>query len=907
MNENFFRSIITGMQDGVWVSDNQHRIIYANDALVRIAEIPLDKLVGMNVFEFFPEATLPHFRDLYLATAQSRQSQSWRCQIVRDNGEAVWQGGWLSPLLDNVDNGELHGIICTVQDITAAKKLETSLREKETLLRTVIDEFPDPIVLKDYKGDFLLCNKAVATLYNTTPAQMEGKHDDDFGVPKEMADVFRQTVLATMAKGETSIIFEDSQDAVSGEIRHYRSIKKPFKDSNGINQILIIAQDITDVIRSQAKVKESENRLQEVLRVTQEGIWDWHLPTGKIIHNAQWYKILGLTEGETGSTVESFAELIHPDHKAAVMHELEALLKGETDVYQSEHQLLGKNGPIWVQDRGGISERDENGNPLRVVGSCTDISVRRAMETKITRLFEEQQAILQSEVVGIAMLNGDSISWVNHAYAHMFGYTTAELTNQPAKILYTSEETYLVFKKAADAVIKTGEVFRTQIQYPRKGSTPGWFDISGAQLHAGSEASIWAIVDISAQKQTEAELIEARQAAEQASLAKSQFLATMSHEIRTPMNGILGMAQLLQMSGLTPQDRDDYIKTILSSGQTLLTLLNDILDLSKVEAGKLALAYTPCDPQLIIDEMGNIFAAPSESKGLKIEALWYGAQHSLYLCDPVRLRQMLSNLISNAIKFTAQGIIKIESREVERKQNQAILEFSVSDSGIGIPLEKQSLLFKHFTQVDSTNTRQYGGTGLGLSIVHNLAKLMGGEVGVVSELGKGARFWFRIAAELPLPNKITPKVFGDSENARKNIQSLGLSKRILTVEDNPTNRKVIESLLAKLGLQVESVHNGQQALDAVMQGLQPDLILMDCQMPVMDGFEATERIRAWEEEKSKENSKETSKPRNIIVALTAGAFEEDRQRCMDVGMDDFIAKPVSLNDLATVISKWLKP
>jgi PAS domain S-box-containing protein len=577
------------------------------------------------------------------------------------------------------------------------------------------------------------------------------------------------------------------------------------------------------------------------------------------------------------------------------MRKLDDLLQGCHDLYQSEHRLVGRNGPIWVQDRGGIAERDAQGNPIRVVGSYTDITMRRSVETKLANLFEEQQAILQSEVVGFVMLNGDEMTWMNTAYAQMLGYSREELTHQSAGLLYGSETDFQAFKLAANAVIDNGLVFRRQIQLPRRHAAPGWFDISGARLHAGNDASIWAFVDISSQKQTESALIEARQAAEQANLAKSQFLATMSHEIRTPMNGILGMAQLLLMSGLTHQERDEYAQTILTSGQTLLTLLNDILDLSKVEAGKLTLAQSPFDPVQIINESAKLFAEMSLSKALTVDANWRGRAHASYLSDPVRLRQMLSNLVSNAIKFTPQGYIHIEANEVERTATHALLEFSVSDSGIGIPPEKQSLLFKPFSQVDSTNTRQYGGTGLGLSIVSSLSRLMGGDVGVTSEAGKGARFWFRIRAGLLDQGQDSP--LARSEAARSHIPHLGLTGRILVVEDNLTNRKVIEALLGKLGLQVDSAHDGKQALEALLQGMSPNLILMDCQMPVMDGFQATEHIRAWE--------KASGQPRQTIIALTAGAFEEDRQRCIAVGMDDFLAKPVNLHDLAAVLAKWL--
>lgn len=396
-------------------------------------------------------------------------------------------------------------------------------------------------------------------------------------------------------------------------------------------------------------------------------------------------------------------------------------------------------------------------------------------------------------------------------------------------------------------------------------------------------------------------LSEAIEAAEAANITKSRFLATMSHEIRTPMNGILGMAQMLLMKDTKEAERQGYARTILNSGKTLLILLNDILDLSKVEAGKLELDPHPFAPQQLLKEVVSLFSDGALHKGLQLTAEWQEGQegqggHLRYLADSHRIRQMLSNLIGNAIKFTEHGAISIQGRQVERHGETALLEFLVTDTGIGIPADKQHLLFQPFSQADSSTTREYGGSGLGLSIVRQFARVMGGDAGGESQLGKGSRFWFRIQAEILEPD-VCSRVNQARPNTSLDAVAGSFSGRILVAEDNETNRAVIQAMLGKLGLTADFAEDGQQCIDRVLAGIEPDLILMDLQMPVMNGYEATERIREWE----------TAQKRSPvpIVALTADAYPEDRDHCLSVGMDDYLTKPIDARKLQQVLARWL--
>ena len=395
-----------------------------------------------------------------------------------------------------------------------------------------------------------------------------------------------------------------------------------------------------------------------------------------------------------------------------------------------------------------------------------------------------------------------------------------------------------------------------------------------------------------ANRKLEAIIVElkiAKETAEAASKAKSEFLSNMSHEIRTPLHAVLGMAELLDHTELTEGQRK-LLTTIHSAGKTLIGLISNILDFSKIEAGKMVLDCVAIDLLSTVNETIAPIVQMAEQKGLKVETCIEGTDGLLILVDPTRLKQILTNLIYNAVKFTGQGKISVHSSLRRQSDNNADLLIEVTDTGIGISTDAKATIFDSFTQEDGSMTRKYGGTGLGLAITKKLVSLMGGEISIESELGRGSTFLIIIPCQTqnkPLTVESTPDYAAD----RKEIKGTS----ILVVEDNADNQNVVRQMLEMFGFRIDIAVNGLQACEMTAHATY-DLILMDCQMPVMDGFEATRSIR--------ERERLTGVHTNI-VALTGNVVTKDLEQCLIAGMDDYLGKPFSLQEIHTMAMKWL--
>ena len=550
------------------------------------------------------------------------------------------------------------------------------------------------------------------------------------------------------------------------------------------------------------------------------------------------------------------------------------------------------------------------GDKPAVIGLVNDITERTRAAAQIDRLLREQTAILNSRVVGFVKIKHRKFVWINAAFAATLGYSREEMIGQPTRILYTDEQSYVDFGRKAYPVMQSGAIYRTEMQFRRKDGSLGWFRLDGEALYPGNDESIWAFSDISEHKQAleeleqhrnhleelvqsrTSELAEARDAAESANLAKSAFLAHMSHELRTPLNGIMGMTALALREATDPGQIDQLSKSAQAT-RHLLAIINDILDLSRIESGKLRLETRPFAFRLAIGEALRIHEERALAKGLRLTLKFEAGIPGWVLGDDLRLKQMVINLLDNAIKFSDTGTIALRATVEPEQAEHApglLIKIEVSDQGIGLTEEQQSRLFQPFTQADNSDTRRHGGTGLGLSITKRLAQLMGGTVGVVSRPGTGSTFWLTVRFEPAAPVESAP---ASKPQPAKEIARRHRGTKVLVVDDDPLNREVACLLLKEAEITPEVASNGQEAVEHIQRN-NVALILMDMQMPVLDGMSATRAIRSRQ-----------GMSRTPILAMTANAFDEDRERCLAAGMDDHLGKPLEPDGFLEKVLYWL--
>lgn len=674
---------------------------------------------------------------------------------------------------------------------------------------------------------------------------------------------------------------------------------------------LISVQDITDCTKAENALRlgEREAWLRAVIEAAPNGIIIVDEDGTITLINARIERVFGYTRDEL---IGQSIDLLLPDRFRGGQPRQRAESAGFSRLGFSgevrECYGMHKNGHAVPLEIGMTSIRTSTG--MLMVGSVADITLRKEAEMLLRDREEWLRLVIESVPNAIIICDEQgTISLVNDQLESIFGYSKNELIGRKIELLvpekHRHSHPHLRESFAGRFEIRQMKSARVICGRRRDGTeVPVEIRLTPIRTAQGL-VILSSVIDISERMRIEEELKRARDTALEMAHLKSEFLANMSHEIRTPMYGVIGLTDLLIETELTPEQRE-CLDVIRMSGDLLLNVINDILDFSKIEAGKLALEALDFDLRQILERLLRVFTERARQKSIDLRLELDPDLPCALRGDFNRFQQVLTNLIGNAIKFTFEGEVVVGLCMLEQTDERVVVKVEVRDTGIGIAQENLPVLFEAFRQADGSTARKFGGTGLGLAICARLIDLMGGRMGVESEIGRGSRFWFtlslekqrvgrEIAAALPgdfssaSPDKSKPNRMTMSSNEKQGM-------RILVVDDSEPNRIVTRRQIESLGFSVETVESGQEALDAIEQK-EYALILMDCQMPVMDGLATTAAIRA----------RDGSDRHTRIVALTANAMAGERARCLQLGMDDYLTKPIRLEQLATALDRLLGP
>jgi len=808
---------------------------------------------------------------------------------------------------------------------TLSKRLDSRLSSKLTEKVAELDEYRRSLatLMSNLPGMVYQClnddywtmkfvSEGCLTLTGFRPESLIDNRDMSYSVivhPEDKTRI-RQEIQVAIEKGES---FQLEYRILRGNQKERwiweqgRCVSPP-----GVTPVVLegYMTDITEQKRAQAERNLSEERLRLALSNAQVGLWDWDIKLNSIFYSSEWAKMIGLEQKDLDNTLDTWSSRVHPDDLPGAMKKVERCLSNPELPYKSVFQFHHNNGDyIWVMARGKILV-DEQGEASRFIGTHVDITSEKETEESLHKL---AHAVEQShESIVITNLDAE-IEYVNDTFVQHTGYPKEEVMGCNPRILSsgnTPPENYQSMWKS----LKQGHAWQGEF-YNRKKDGSEFIEfasISPVYQADGSISNYIAVKeDITEKKRLEnelekhrhhleelieertAQLVEARELAEAANIAKSTFLANMSHEIRTPMNGVLGMTHLALQTNLNDKQKH-YIKRAHQSAESLLGIINDILDFSKIEAGKLEIESIDFDIGDVIRNMVNLLQLKASEKGVKLSVKLAPEVPRELIGDPLRLSQVFINLVNNAIKFSHSGDnVTLTISLKEEINSDVVLLISVQDTGIGISFEQQEKLFQSFSQADASTVRQYGGTGLGLVICKKIVQMMKGEIWVESEPDIGSTFSFTAQLERQQEQSIANQIPGDTEN-RQSIQHL-LGTKILLVEDNEINQEVATELLTDIGVQLVIANNGTEAL-AMINQYAFDGVLMDCMMPVMDGYETTLKIRDQEQFKDLP-----------IIAMTASAMKQDIEKALSVGMNDHIAKPINPDAIFHTMAKWIHP
>lgn len=649
--------------------------------------------------------------------------------------------------------------------------------------------------------------------------------------------------------------------------------------------------DITPQKITEARIMEVEGRFKALANSIPALTWLADEYDQFIYYNRAWLDFVGQRREEDFQ--RPWTELIHPDDRNAYLREIESAHHNKKN-FNAQFRMLRFDGEYRWMWYSGIPRTMSDQSQYGYLGSLVDITDQMLSEKSRKEALQTEQRIeTLMKIVGVGIFQTDEnghFIYVNEQWTKMTGLSKEDSLRENWLLAIHTEDRSTVYKKWKHSTVWENQ-FEFDCRLVDRNGRSIWVTwmVAGILSPDGQHRAGYTgtIVDITNHKELEESLISAREGALEGSRLKSAFVANMSHEIRTPLNAVIGLTGLLLKTNLD-QDQLDYANIVKVSAEALLSLVNDTLDFSKVEANHLTLENINFDLSKWFQDSTESFMHMANMRGLRFISESNIPANLHVQGDPSRLRQILSNLLTNAIKFTNYGTVSARASLVQIDQT-VHLTCEVLDTGIGIPNSSKEQMFQPFSQGDVSTTRKYGGTGLGLSICHGLTKIMNGEIAFESEEGKGSRFWFHV----PLTQSQAPSV-QTPDNAIFTTKAKG-SHRFLVVDDNPINQKVAVKILEKMGYYADAVANGYEAIRSV-ESLPYDLVLMDCQMPEMDGYEATRHIR------NHSNLKLRKIP---IVAMTANVVKGDREKCLESGMNDYLPKPVRAESLYQIIHNYL--
>ncbi|WP_052421265.1 PAS domain-containing hybrid sensor histidine kinase/response regulator [Paenibacillus sp. FSL R7-0273] len=797
------------------------------------------------------------------------------------------------------DLGETRQISGVAQDVTARRVMEEQLRDSELNYRLISENSQDFITRNAADGDatYLYASPVCQQMFGYTPEEMVGTKGMGYIHPEDEARV-QQYILDGMDGIRLEpIVFrflckDGSYLWVETTLRHIRY------GTGGTDEIIGVTRDVSDRKQYELKMMESENRYKSLFEYNPSAILAMALDGRIESLNASLQHLTGYTRDTLLNS--SYSELIDPEGLDFVAERFTLAAGGaaqsfECRLIRREGQLV-EAGMIYVPIM-------QDSRVTGVFAIISDITERKRHLEQIEKLSYEHALILNSVSEGIfgISLAGETV-FINPAASAMLGFDSVQ--GGGSIELHAIQQTRLDGDPYPGGGKTLPEWFSEHLSYDEKEGVFWRQDGSSFLVRYrmtplfdnGVQKGIVVVFrDITEEKA----IVRAKESAEQADRAKSEFLAIMSHELRTPMNGIIGMTDLLTGTELN-EEQEYYTQIISKSSASLLHILNEVLDFSKIEAGMMTVDLQTVDLRQVLAHVTEIFYPRVMEKGLVLDTELDPALPPLLVTDEMRLRQILINLIGNAVKFTDEGSVRLSVRlEASLETGVVILKFTVKDTGIGIAPESQGLLFQSFSQLHPSINRKYGGTGLGLAISKKLVELLGGAIGVDSREGEGAEFYFTIEALLPRQDSsqeyITAGEGGKQVTVKNRPSEYSFGEfgplSILIAEDHPVNLQIMQAYLKKRGYAADAVLNGLQAVEAVRLH-RYDLVFMDVQMPLLDGFEAAMRIR------------EEHGRYPVIIGATAFAQKEDKEMCLRAGMQDFISKPIRPEELDRVLREW---